>query len=118
MKIKNIEKGFTLIEVLLYIALTGFLLGSTFIAAFQLAQESDRIRWQAEKSSQGGFIALISAIFLSIIMILSILSTEYAVSFYVSNVENKIKNQQNQEGVLSEADYTQALFLEDPNYNL
>lgn len=118
MKIKNTKKGFTLIEVLIYIALTGFLLGSTFVALIQLSQESDRIRWQAEKSNQGGFIALISAIFLSITMILSILATEYTVSFYVSNVENKINNQQKQEMVLSEADYAQALFLEDPNYNL
>ncbi len=112
----KIKKGFTLIEVLIYIALTGFLISTAFLSAFSLTQEADRLRIQAEKADQSGFIALISAIFLSIIMTLSIASAEYVITFHEANVENKIKNQQIRETALSNDDYAKALILEDPNY--
>ncbi|OGI68550.1 hypothetical protein A2738_01575 [Candidatus Nomurabacteria bacterium RIFCSPHIGHO2_01_FULL_42_15] len=54
--IKNNKSGFTLIEVIIYIALFSLLLGTAFVAAYQLIDGSVRLGTKNTIQDEGNFI--------------------------------------------------------------
>jgi prepilin-type N-terminal cleavage/methylation domain-containing protein len=56
MLIKHSSKGFTLIEVIIYIALFSILIGGAFIVAFQLIDSSGKLNAKNTVQSEGNFV--------------------------------------------------------------
>lgn len=50
------NKGFTLLEVIIYIALFSFLMGTAFIAVYQLIENSDRLSVKNITQEEGNFV--------------------------------------------------------------
>jgi prepilin-type N-terminal cleavage/methylation domain-containing protein len=55
MRTKN-KRGFTLIEVIIYIALFSVLLGTAFVTAYELIQGSDSLSTKNTTASEGSFV--------------------------------------------------------------
>src|SRR3989344_4812738 len=56
MPIKNIEKGFTLLEVIIYTALFSFLIGSAFVTGYQLIDGSGKLSAKNTIQDEGNFM--------------------------------------------------------------
>jgi len=56
MKKINNQKGFTLIEVIIYIALFALLIGGAFIAAYQLIDVSGKLSAKTSTQEEGNFV--------------------------------------------------------------
>lgn len=50
------QKGFTLIEVIIYIALFSFLIGGAFITAYQLIDSSGKLSAKTTTQAEGNFV--------------------------------------------------------------
>ncbi len=53
---KKKHHGFTLIEVILYIALFSFLMGAAFVAAYQILDNSDELSVKNTTQKEGSFV--------------------------------------------------------------
>ena len=54
--INNMQKGFTLIEVIIYIALFSLLMGTAFVTAFQLIDGSGKLGVKNTVQEEGNFV--------------------------------------------------------------
>jgi hypothetical protein len=86
---RNIKKGFSLIEIIIYIAIFSSVL-LTFIGYyFSVLSFDNKDREQVIKSINGGFIAFISLFLISMIAMGQVFLTAYMTGIYADSVNRK-----------------------------
>jgi len=121
------KKGFTLIEILLYLGLTGFLISGLILSSYELLSDSGSLQdkvlildqnLQSYQGNvrQGGFFALMSTILLAGVLLVSVLSLQYVVIAHEQNVDTLFSRTMSRDAAYSCLDMVTASFFNDSQY--